>query len=97
MLDMGEQVRIEDIARRMIAASGKALDIVYTGLRRGEKLHDDSVADDEDDVRPFHPLISHVSVRPVAPDELVLQPWARSIFGPLRHRPAATELRFGSP
>src|SRR5699024_3607941 len=38
-LDMGEPVRILDIAKRIIAASGKDVEIIYTGLREGEKLH----------------------------------------------------------
>ena len=41
MLDMGEPVRIDDVARRLIAQSGRDIDIVYTGLRPGEKLHED--------------------------------------------------------
>ncbi len=45
------------------------LKIVYTGLRPGEKLHEDLFGDDEQDVRPVHPLISHVSVPPLRLDE----------------------------
>ena len=41
------------------------MSIVYTGLRAGEKLHEDLFSDDEDDVRPVHPLISHVDVPPL--------------------------------
>ncbi|MFP4511834.1 MAG: polysaccharide biosynthesis protein [Acidimicrobiales bacterium] len=67
VLDMGEPVRIDDVARRLIAASDRPLRIVYTGLRPGEKLREDLWAEGEVDDRPFHPLISHVSVAPIAP------------------------------
>jgi len=40
VLDMGDPVRIMDIATRMIEMSGKSVDITYTGLRPGEKLHE---------------------------------------------------------
>ena len=65
VLDMGEPVRIADIARRMIAATGRAIDLVYTGLRPGEKLSEDLLAAGEPDLRPRHPLISQVPVPPV--------------------------------
>lgn len=38
MLNMGERVKLIDVARRMIAESGKDIEIVTTGLRPGEKL-----------------------------------------------------------
>ena len=43
VLDMGEPVRILDVAQRMIALSGKQVEIVFTGLRPGEKLHEELV------------------------------------------------------
>jgi dTDP-glucose 4,6-dehydratase len=68
VLDMGEPVRIRDVAERLIAHSGREIDLIYTGLRSGEKLHEDLFSSGEQDERPFHPLISHVSVPPLAPD-----------------------------
>ena len=41
VLDMGEPVRIADMARRMAASSGREVDIEFTGLRPGEKLFED--------------------------------------------------------
>lgn len=40
VLEMGEPVRIADLARKMIALSGVPADIEYSGLRPGEKLHE---------------------------------------------------------
>ena len=67
VLDMGEPVLLDDVARRLIRESGRAIDVVYTGLRPGEKLHEDLFGADEDVVRRLHPLISHVAVPPVDP------------------------------
>jgi len=79
ILDMGEPVRIQDIARRMIAMSGKDIDIVYTGLRPGEKLHEELVGEGEADERPLHPLISHAAVDPLHPDELDRAAWLAAL------------------
>jgi len=38
ILDMGNLVKVEDIVKKMIQASGRKVEIVYTGLRPGEKL-----------------------------------------------------------
>ena len=70
ILDMGEPVRIADIARRLAAQSAHPVDIVYTGLRPGEKLSEDLLGTDEVDHRPRHPLIRHAQVQPLDPYEL---------------------------
>ncbi len=70
VLDMGEPVRIADVARQLIEASGDHVEIVYTGLRPGEKLHEVLLATGEVDERPSHPLISHVRVPALPPAEL---------------------------
>ncbi len=70
VLDMGEPVRIADVARRLASRARRPIDIVYTGLRPGEKLHEDLLGDNEIDERPVHPLISHVQV-PVLDPALV--------------------------
>jgi FlaA1/EpsC-like NDP-sugar epimerase len=65
VLDMGEPVRIADVAQQLVAASGRPIRIEFTGLRQGEKLHEDLLASDERDVRPSHPLITHAPVPPL--------------------------------
>lgn len=70
ILDMGEPVRILDVAKRMIAMSGKDIEIVYTGLREGEKLHEDLTSDTEHTLPSAHPLISRTGVEPLSISEL---------------------------
>jgi FlaA1/EpsC-like NDP-sugar epimerase len=66
VLDMGEPVRIADVAKQLIKESGLDLGIEYTGLRPGEKLHECLVGSGEVDLRPFHPQISHSLVPPLS-------------------------------
>ncbi len=80
VLDMGEPVKIVDVAKRMIAMSGRQADIVITGLRPGEKMHEELLAADEVGERPLHPLIAHVHVPPLSPDDIGAQPWVRRIL-----------------
>jgi FlaA1/EpsC-like NDP-sugar epimerase len=67
VLDMGNPVRILDVARRLTAQAERHINIVYTGLRPGEKLHEQLLGTGEVDVRPTHPLVSHVPVAPLDP------------------------------
>jgi len=61
VLDMGEPVRILDIAEQMIALSGltphEDMDIVFTGLRPGEKLFEELEMTDEKMEKTRHPRI----------------------------------------
>lgn len=70
VLDMGEPVKILDVARRLVTHSGRDIDIVFTGLRANEKMHEDLFSENEDGSRPHHPLISHVRVPPFNPEDL---------------------------
>ena len=63
-------MRIADIARRLIASTGRNLDVVFTGLRPGEKLTEDLLGSGETDHRPCHPLISQVPVPALDPSEV---------------------------
>ena len=47
VLEMGEPVRIVDLARKMIALSGVPADVAFTGLRPGEKLHEELITKTE--------------------------------------------------
>lgn len=67
VLDMGEPVKIIDVARRLIAESKKKVEIVFTGLRPGEKLHEALFSADEDGTPSSHPLISRVAVPALSP------------------------------
>lgn len=79
VLDMGEPVRIADLARRLADGSSRKIEIIFTGLRPGEKLAEDLLADDETAVHREHPLIQHAAVPPLAPDQIGgLDPAARA-------------------
>ncbi|MBW8801511.1 MAG: polysaccharide biosynthesis protein [Streptomyces sp.] len=80
VLDMSEPVKIVDVAERMIAMSGKDLEIVFTGLREGEKLHEELFGDGERGERPFHPLISHVNVPGLDPAAIASHPWVTGVL-----------------
>jgi FlaA1/EpsC-like NDP-sugar epimerase len=70
VLDMGEPVRIDDVARRLAAEAPRPVSVVYTGLRPGEKLHEVLLGEGEADRRPFHPLISQIPVPPLPPEAI---------------------------
>ncbi|WP_203925053.1 polysaccharide biosynthesis protein, partial [Rugosimonospora africana] len=70
VLDMGKQVSIDQMARQLAAMASRPAQITYTGLRPGEKMHEELFGPGEADVRPLHPLISHVSVPALHPGEV---------------------------
>jgi FlaA1/EpsC-like NDP-sugar epimerase len=61
VLDMGEPVRIADVARRLAAISETPVPIEYTGLRPGEKLHEELFGSGEVKRASGHELIEAVS------------------------------------
>lgn len=69
VLDMGEPVRITDLAHDMVRLMGLKvgddIDIVYTGLRPGEKLHEELVSEEEQSVKTMHGKITMVKSPPV--------------------------------
>jgi FlaA1/EpsC-like NDP-sugar epimerase len=65
VLDMGEQVRITEVAERIAADSPTPIEIVFTGLRPGEKLKEELFGEGEIAVRSNHPSISSCSVVPI--------------------------------
>jgi FlaA1/EpsC-like NDP-sugar epimerase len=70
VLDMGEPVRIDDVARRLADESDRAIEIVYTGLRPGEKLHEVLQAAEESPRPTAHELIAVVDVPPLEREDL---------------------------
>jgi len=67
VLDMGEPVKIVDLARQMIRLSGLSeddIEIRYTGLRPGEKLYEEPLADAERTLPTPHPKLRIATVRP---------------------------------
>jgi FlaA1/EpsC-like NDP-sugar epimerase len=67
VLDMGTPVSIYEVAKQLVTNSGKPIEIEIVGLRAGEKVHEELFGGGEVDVRPSHPLISHVQVSEVSP------------------------------
>ena len=64
VFDMGEPVRIADLAKRMIQLGGaKNVEIKYTGLREGEKLYEEVLNENENTLPSFHKKIRIAMVR----------------------------------
>lgn len=67
VFDMGESVRIDDLARRMIRLAGytpdKDINVEYTGLRPGEKLYEEVLSDHENTLHTAHSRIRIAKVR----------------------------------
>ena len=84
ILEMGEPVRIVDLARHMIRLSGfepdEDVEIVFTGLRPGEKLHEELVADEEQVTTTYHDRVKVLqTVRSAPAAELWLPRLQRSV------------------
>jgi len=69
VLDMGDPVKITDLAQDMIRLMGfkvgDDIDIVYTGLRPGEKLHEELVSQEEEWLKTIHEKINLVKSPPL--------------------------------
>ena len=67
VFDMGESVKIDDLARRMIQLAGfipdEDIQIEYTGLRPGEKLYEEVLANSENTIPTIHERIRIAKVR----------------------------------
>jgi len=73
VLDMGEPVKIAELAKLMIRLSGSDendIRIEYTGLRRGEKLYEELLADSESTLPTPHPKLYIARARAANPDQL---------------------------
>ncbi len=66
VLEMGNPVKIDDVAKTLISMSGRRdVEIAYTGLRPGEKMSEDLFTPGEDIQATAHGLVSSVSVPPI--------------------------------
>jgi FlaA1/EpsC-like NDP-sugar epimerase len=75
IFDMGESVRIKDLAEKMIRLAGlkpqEDIEIRYTGLRPGEKLYEEVLNVLETTTETYHPKIKIAKVRPVKHDVIL--------------------------
>lgn len=73
IFDMGQPVKILEMAKKMIALSGlelgKDIHIQITGLRPGEKLYEELLANEENTLPTHHPKIMKAKVRQITFDE----------------------------
>lgn len=74
IFDMGKPVKIYDLAKKMVMLSGKELnkdiEIVFTGLRDGEKLYEELLNDQENTIPTHHNKILKAKVSEYAYDEV---------------------------
>lgn len=67
VFDMGEPVKIDDLAKKMISLAGlqlgKDIEIKYVGLRPGEKLYEELLKDEENTLPTVHKKIFRAKVR----------------------------------
>lgn len=74
IFDMGKSIRIKDLASNMIKLSGleegKDIQVVYSGLRPGEKLYEELLNDKENTLPTHHPQIMIARVREYAFEEV---------------------------
>lgn len=77
MFDMGEPVKILDLATKMVLLSGlepgKDIQFLFTGLRPGEKLHEELTHDDEDTLPTHHEKIRIAIPKPYPKSEFTLR------------------------
>lgn len=77
VFDMGQPVKIADLARNMISLAGfepdKDIKIVYTGLRPGEKLYEELLSNKENTIPTGHKKISVAKVREYSLEDILSQ------------------------
>jgi FlaA1/EpsC-like NDP-sugar epimerase len=92
VLDMGEPVKIIELARMLIRLSGKTeqeVPITYTGLRPGEKLFEELLANDETTEPTPHPKLRIAKTANSLPDVQAVIRWVREAGA----APSAADLR----
>jgi FlaA1/EpsC-like NDP-sugar epimerase len=90
ILDMGEPIRTADLAEKMIRLRGlepgRDIKIVYTGMRAGEKLHEDLTSPAEKLLSTHHPKISLVQNRPIVDASELINKVEELVENPPRSR-----------
>ena len=90
VFDMGEPVKIDLLARRMITLAGfvpdKDIKVEYTGLRPGEKLYEEVLSDKENTLPTFHERIRIAKVREYTYKDMV------PVFSELHHLAEKVEI-----
>ncbi|MDH0863259.1 nucleoside-diphosphate sugar epimerase/dehydratase [Mitsuaria sp. GD03876] len=77
VLDMGEPVRIVDLARNLLRLSGhRDTAITFTGLRPGEKLYEELLADSDQTLASPHPRLRIAQLQDTVPED-----WLRALTG----------------
>lgn len=75
IFDMGEPVKILDLAKKMIKLSGltlgKDIQINFTGLRPGEKLYEELLNNTENTIPTYHPKIMIAKVPDLIPENVI--------------------------
>lgn len=62
LFDMGNPIKIADLAKKMIQLSGKDISVVFTGLRPGEKLFEELLVTKENTIPTVHPRLTIAKV-----------------------------------
>jgi FlaA1/EpsC-like NDP-sugar epimerase len=91
VLDMGEPVRIVDLARDLVRMSGHSLgdiEITFSGLRPGEKLFEELLADADETLASAHPLLRIAKLR-----ERVDEQWLGGLLAWLGTVDAGTDVQ----
>jgi FlaA1/EpsC-like NDP-sugar epimerase len=74
LFDMGEAVRILDLAKKMISLAGlepgRDIEVQITGMRPGEKLHEELRSQAEDHLPTHHKKIMRIAHKAVVPQDL---------------------------
>ncbi|MFT5861096.1 MAG: FlaA1/EpsC-like NDP-sugar epimerase [Flavobacteriaceae bacterium] len=85
VFDMGESVKIINLAKKMIKLNGLELDadieIKFTGLRPGEKLYEELLAKDENTLTTHHPQILKAKIRVADADHITMINDLIELFG----------------